>query len=106
MVDKSRFCELRCGSCIVSRTETDDGLIIDYETQEGTTKHIKTSWLVGADGKTGIVRKQFLEPTAGIKQEVGLFSYNGTWVAANLVITLPTPQSHPELCFWNMGMTP
>lgn len=61
---------------------------------------------MGADGKTGVVRKQFLEPIAGIIQEIGLFQYSGTWVAANLHITLPTPQSHPELCFWGMGMTP
>jgi 2-polyprenyl-6-methoxyphenol hydroxylase-like FAD-dependent oxidoreductase len=52
-----------------------------------------------------VVRKQFLEPITDIRQEVGLFSYNGTWVAANLHITPPTPQSHPDLCFWDMGMT-
>jgi 2-polyprenyl-6-methoxyphenol hydroxylase-like FAD-dependent oxidoreductase len=68
-------------------------------------QHIQASWLVGADGKTCVVRKQFLEPTVDIRQEVGLFSYNGTWIAANLFITPPTPQSHPELCFWDMGMT-
>lgn len=105
-MDKSPFCELRCGSRVVSRQEIDDGLIVGYETQEGAVKHIKASWLIGADGKTGVVRKQFLERTAGIRQEVGLSSYIGTWIAANLLITLPTPQSHPELCFWNMGMTP
>lgn len=81
-------------------------MIVSYEDDQGKTQKLKGSWLVGADGKTGVVRKRFLEPVADIKQEVGLFEYNGTWVAANLHITLPTPQSHPELCFWDLGLTP
>lgn len=90
---------------MVSREEKETGVTVFYEDKDGTERQITASWLVGADGKTGVVRKQFLESIANIRQEVGLFSYNGTWVAANLHITLPTPLSHPELCFWDMGMT-
>jgi hypothetical protein len=61
---------------------------------------------VGADAKTGVVRKQFLEPTAGIKQEVGIFKYEGTWIAANLKIHLPTPENHPKFPLWKLGYTP
>ena len=91
---------------MVSRTELEDGLIVEYHHEKHTVKHVKCSYLVGADGKTGIVRKQFLEPTAGIKQEVGLFKYTETWVAANLKIHLPTPETHPEFPLWKLGFTP
>ncbi|KAK5988570.1 3-(3-hydroxy-phenyl)propionate/3-hydroxycinnamic acid hydroxylase-like protein [Cladobotryum mycophilum] len=55
------------------------------------------------DGKTGIVRKHFLEQSAGIRQEEGLYPYQGTWIAANLKMTLPTPQTHPGFPLWKMG---
>ena len=103
---QSPYCELQCGCRVISLKETDKAVVVVYVDPAGVTKNIKTPWLIGADGKTGVIRKQFLEPIANIRQEVGLFAYNGTWVAANLHITLPTPQSHPELCFWAMDMTP
>ena len=97
---------MRCGCRVVSRIEEESAVVAIYENCEGKTKQVRGSWLVGADGKTGMVRKRFLEPIADIRQEVGLFSYNGTWVGCKFFLTLPTPQSHPELCFWNMGMSP
>lgn len=78
---------------------------MSYTDLDGSLKQINASWLVGADGKTGIIRKKFLEPLANIRQETGLFAYSGTWVAANLYIKIPTPESHPDLCFWDMNMT-
>lgn len=60
-------CDLRVGCEVLSRTEGEDHTIIEYRTIEGTIQAIRTSWLVGADGKRGIVRKKFLEPE-GIKQ--------------------------------------
>ncbi len=62
--------------------------------------------MIGADGKVGVVRKYFLEPSAGIRQEEGVYRYSGTWVAANLKIRLPTQQSHPDLPLWALGYTP
>jgi hypothetical protein len=79
---------------------------VSYTDLEGGPKKIRASWLGGADGKTGIIPKEFLEPLANIRQETGLSAYAGNWIAANLFIIMPTPESHPDLCFWNMNMTP
>jgi len=64
-------CELRSGCEVVGRTEGDGYTIVEYIDETGVSKLVRTSWLVGADGKRGIVRKKFLEPE-GIKQELGL----------------------------------
>ncbi len=88
----------------MSREELPEGIIVHYEENE-TERQIKTSWLIGADGKTGVVRKKFLEPTADVQQVVGLYEYTGTWVAANLKITPPTPETHPDLRVWKMDMS-
>lgn len=69
-------------------------------------QQLRASWLVGADGKRGVVRKNFLEPSAGIRQERGIFEYDGIWIAGNLKITPPTPESHPDLPFWQNGQDP
>ncbi|KAK2811067.1 hypothetical protein FQN50_002402 [Emmonsiellopsis sp. PD_5] len=98
-------CEVRTGCEAISRTEVGDHTILEYVTQDGTKHSIRTSWLVGADGKRGVVRKKFLEPE-GVRQEDGFYTYVGTWVAANLHITLPTPQSHPQFPLWKLGYTP
>jgi 2-polyprenyl-6-methoxyphenol hydroxylase-like FAD-dependent oxidoreductase len=68
-------------------------------------RFIRTSWLVGADGKRGVVRKKFLEPE-GIRQDDSDWPYVGTWVATNLKITTPTPKSHPDFPLWQLGYTP
>lgn len=52
------------------------------------------------------MRKRFLEPEADIRQVHSAYRYEGTWVAANLRITLPTPETHPELPVWKVGLTP
>ena len=61
--------------------------------------------MVGADGKKGVVRKGFLEP-AGITQQVGRYPYTGVWIAANLKISLPTPETHPDLPVWKLAISP
>ncbi|KAK4941706.1 hypothetical protein LTR10_018445 [Elasticomyces elasticus] len=104
-VRQSQYCELRCGAEVVGRQELEDGLIVDFKSG-GQNRQIKCSWMVGADGKRGVVRKKFLEPTANIVQEVGLCSYSETWVAANLKIRLPTPETHPDFALWKAGFTP
>ncbi|KAI8281956.1 3-(3-hydroxy-phenyl)propionate/3-hydroxycinnamic acid hydroxylase [Colletotrichum sp. SAR 10_98] len=79
---------------------------VEYLDAQKSRRVIGGQWLVGADGKTGIVRKHFLEPTAGIKQEAGVYPYEGVWVAANLKMTVPTPQTHPNFPLWKYGYTP
>lgn len=98
-------CDFRGGCEVVSREEGPDDTVVEYKTGNGGRHFIRTSWLVGADGKRGVVRKVFLEPE-GIRQEDGAYSYVGTWVAANLHITMPTPESHPSFPLWEMGYTP
>ena len=113
----SKFCELRVGCEVRDRTEGGDGVVIEYveslqdtETEkikqrEQVNRQLRAQWLIGADGKKGIVRKRFLEPH-GITQQSGKYEYTGTWIAANLQIDLPTPESHPKLSVWSLGMTP
>lgn len=92
---------------MVDRREVDDGVIVFYlDNEKKVTKQISCQWLVGADGKRSTVRKDFLEPSADIRQGPGLVQYDGTWVAANLHIRLPTPETHPELPLWELGYTP
>jgi 2-polyprenyl-6-methoxyphenol hydroxylase-like FAD-dependent oxidoreductase len=72
----------------------------------GELHTLEGQFLVGADGKTGIVRKYFLEERAGIKQVEGVYKYSGTWVATNLKINLPNRESHPDFPLWGLGYTP
>jgi 2-polyprenyl-6-methoxyphenol hydroxylase-like FAD-dependent oxidoreductase len=97
-------CDLRIGCEAISRTEDAESTVLEY-IQDGLTKSIRTSWLVGADGKRGVVRKKFLEPE-GITQVEAVWPYVGTWVAANLQIVTPTEKTHPDFPLWQLGYTP
>ena len=70
--------------------EREDYNIIKYIVRDRSHHFVHTAWLVGVDGKHGVVYKRFLEPQ-GIRQVDGFYKYVGTWVAANLYITIPTP---------------
>ena len=113
-IEESKFCKLQVGCEVIGRQEIDDGVIVEYSksskesdhTEKGrSSQQIRGRWLVGADGKTGVVRKRFLEPS-GITQKVGKYEYTGTWIAANLQISLPTPETHPDLPIWALGVSP
>ncbi|PKX91170.1 putative monooxygenase [Aspergillus novofumigatus IBT 16806] len=106
LVSSSKYCTLQSSCEVVSRDEHADGVTVHYLDSKKAPHQIHAAWLVGADGKRGIVRKHFLEPSAGVRQEPGIFEYEGTWIAANLEITLPTPQSHPDLALWAAGLDP
>ncbi|KAI0472421.1 hypothetical protein F4859DRAFT_104104 [Xylaria cf. heliscus] len=102
----SQYCELRCGCTVIGRKQSGTDIIVEYTDAQGQRKTVRGSWLIGADGKRGIVRKHFLEPTAGIRQVDSAYKYDGTWVAANLEISLPSPESHPDFPLWKLGYTP
>ncbi|KAH8130436.1 hypothetical protein FP744_10000202 [Trichoderma asperellum] len=104
-VQKSPWCILRTGCTVTSRL-LDDPPTIEYVDQDDVIYRLTCQWLVGADGKVGVVRKHFLETSAGIKQETGTYPYDGTWVAANLKISLPTRESHPDFPLWSLGYKP
>ncbi|KAI1745378.1 monooxygenase-like protein [Xylaria scruposa] len=102
----SEYCELRCGCTVTGRKQSGTDIIVEYTDTQGQHRNIRGSWLIGADGKRGVVRKHFLEPTAGIRQVDSTYKYDGTWVAANLEMSLPTPESHPDFPLWKLGYTP
>ncbi|KAH7160566.1 putative monooxygenase [Dactylonectria estremocensis] len=106
IVSESAFCDLKEGCEVTAREEQTDSLRVDYIDSSGVPGQINCRWLIGADGKRGIVRNHFLEPTAAVRQETGLFRYEATWLAANLEIRPPTPKTHPEFPLWKLGFTP
>ncbi|KAI1480719.1 hypothetical protein F4774DRAFT_424671 [Daldinia eschscholtzii] len=80
--------------------------LIEYADKTGLRRKISGSFVVGADGKKGVVRKRFLEESAGIKQVEGSYRYDGTWIAANLRLKVPTPETHPNFPLWDLGFIP
>lgn len=104
-VRSSKYCTLRTACRVINITH-DDLPSAEYIDEQEKRHQIRSEWLVGADGKVGVVRKHFLEPTAGIIQEEGKYPYNGTWIAANLKISIPTPQTHPTYPLWDLGYSP
>ena len=104
-IENSGYCSLRMG-CRVTGRSSEVPPTVQYVDSLGSRQEIQGQWLVGADGKTGVVRKHFLEPTAGIRQQAGVYPYEGVWVASNLKMTLPTRQTHPDFLLWKLGYTP
>ncbi|KAI1340073.1 monooxygenase-like protein [Xylariaceae sp. FL0016] len=105
-VNESPFCEVRCGCAVVSREDRGTSILAKYTNPTGQEQTIEGQFIIGADGKTGVIRKHFLEPEAGIQQVYSDYKYDGTWVAANLKINLPTPETHPEFPLWKLGFEP
>ncbi|KAI1253335.1 hypothetical protein MGN70_005543 [Eutypa lata] len=104
-LDESKLCDLRSGCEVIQRDQSSGSVVVTYKTEDGSTKSINGSWLVGADGKRGVVRKHFLEKS-GIQQVEGAYRYERTWIASNLKIDLPTPETHPAFPLWELGLTP
>ncbi|EXK76088.1 hypothetical protein FOQG_19154 [Fusarium oxysporum f. sp. raphani 54005] len=78
---------------------------VSFTTSDGASTDLRGKYLVGADGKRGIVRKAVLQPR-GVEQVEGKIHYAAKWVAANLRITIPTPKSHPYFPLWKLGYKP
>ncbi len=58
----NQFSHLRTGSTLQSIEEDEDWVYVQYTNTEGQLKRLKARFLVGSDGKTGYVRKKYLEP--------------------------------------------
>jgi len=86
--------------------QNDTGVEVHYDSVNGSMRKIQTTWLIGADVKRGAVRKSFLEPLADIRQVDSDYQCTGTWVAANIHIGLPTPETHPDFPPLASGLTP
>jgi 2-polyprenyl-6-methoxyphenol hydroxylase-like FAD-dependent oxidoreductase len=61
-------CELRSGCEVTALSEDKDGTLCVYRDSQGKERKIKSRFFVGADGKTGFTRKQYLE-SRGIVME-------------------------------------
>lgn len=53
---------LRSGCTLTSIRESGDWVYAKYIDDQGREHTIRSKFLVGADGKTGFTRKQYLEP--------------------------------------------
>ncbi|KAF7156272.1 hypothetical protein CNMCM5623_009665 [Aspergillus felis] len=102
----SSTCSLRSESTVVDLKEDDNWTYCTYRNTEGTERKIRARFFVGADGKTGFTRKQYLEEKGVFMEKVTDIFYDETWVALNWEITLPTPQNHPDFPLWDLGYTP
>lgn len=54
--------ELRSNALLASIVEDESSVTVEYTDQSRTINRIRAPFLVGADGKTGYVRKRYLEP--------------------------------------------
>jgi 2-polyprenyl-6-methoxyphenol hydroxylase-like FAD-dependent oxidoreductase len=63
-----QFRVLRLGSTVIDISEDDQNVYVTYENIDKTTQHVRGKFLVGADGKTGFVRKRYLEPKGVIME--------------------------------------
>ena len=61
-IEQCSYSQLRGKSQLSSITEDDSLVYAEYLDHQGLKKRLSAPFLVGADGKTGYVRKQYLEP--------------------------------------------
>lgn len=61
-IDMYPASELRTKSTITGVKDEGGHVEVEYKDAKGSTHTIRAKYLVGADGKTGYVRKKFLEP--------------------------------------------
>ncbi len=62
VINGSEYPELRAQCTVQAVSEDEDQVYVDYDDANGDRRHIQARFLVGADGKTGFVRKRYLEP--------------------------------------------
>lgn len=61
-IGDSHYSQLRSKCLVTSISEDEHSVTVQYVDAGGQTKSIQGEFLVGADGKTGYVRKKYLEP--------------------------------------------
>ncbi|SCV48547.1 uncharacterized protein FFB14_10439 [Fusarium fujikuroi] len=98
--------KLRLGSTVNPITEDKDWVYARYTNKSNQTGIVRARFLVGADGKTGFTRKQYLQPKGVTMDQALDVPYEQDWVALNWEISLPTPSSHPDFPLWEKGYTP
>lgn len=63
------YSQLKSGCVVTAIEEDSESVTVQYEDSQKHSKTIRGRFLVGADGKTGFVRKKYLEPR-GITMDV------------------------------------
>lgn len=71
VIAQSKHSEIRSGSTVQAISEDEDYVYVSYTDNAGQSRKIRAKFMVGADGKTGFTRKQYLEPK-GISMEKDL----------------------------------
>lgn len=61
-ISNSPCSQLRSKCLVTGVSEDDESVTVQYTDVNGESKSIRGKFLVGADGKTGFVRKKYLEP--------------------------------------------
>ncbi|KAM5527617.1 putative monooxygenase [Fusarium oxysporum f. sp. phaseoli] len=97
---------IRLGATVNSITEDKDWVYARYTDKLNQSRIVRARFLVGADGKTGFTRKQYLEPQGVTMDQALDVPYEQDWVALNWRISLPTPRTHPDFPLWEKGYTP
>lgn len=64
-----KFCNLRSNSTVVAIEEDEEYVYVEYRDGAGQNRKVRAKFLVGADGKTGFTRKNFLEPRGVIMEK-------------------------------------
>ncbi|KAL4941279.1 hypothetical protein BDV06DRAFT_229833 [Aspergillus oleicola] len=103
---QSEFCVLRCGCSLSYISQDDEWTYCHYIDEQGLTHRVRSRFFVGADGKTGFTRKNYLEPLGVHMEFANNTLYDETWVALNWELTVPTEQTHPDFPLWANGLTP
>ncbi|KAK0262738.1 hypothetical protein LTR35_017666 [Friedmanniomyces endolithicus] len=99
-------CEFRTGANLTSIEEDANGVTVGYVNRQGSQRRLRAPFLVGADGKTGYVRKKYLEPRGVVMERCEGTHYDETWVALNWHIRLPDPHTHADFPLWKLGYSP
>jgi len=62
VIADSPYSQLRSKCTVTGIDEDEHSVRVQYVDATGQSKTVQTKFLVGADGKTGYVRKKYLEP--------------------------------------------
>ena len=64
-----QYGEIRTGCTVAAISEDKEAVLVEYEDVEKLSHKLRGRFLVGADGKTGFVRKKYLEPRGVIMEK-------------------------------------
>ncbi|CAM1508577.1 Fc.00g054250.m01.CDS01 [Cosmosporella sp. VM-42] len=98
--------KMNLGARVTSIWEDKDWVYATYINTSNQSHTVRGKFLIGADGKTGFARKQYLEPKGVALNQAMEMPYEEDWVALNWKISLPTPETHPDFPLWKKGYTP